>query len=242
MPTASIVRKIYSLISLCHSELGNLEAALDTSIEGRKRFPDDAELTMMEGRLRHLQKDYVGAEDCFKQCIEGNEKKHFGSVATGLRSFRARNHLALVYRDQDRLQEAESQWKTALEESPDYLPAALALCEFYVKQQNWSEAEKQVERLSALGNRGEEEAVVLKGLMQLRQGNVGAARLSLSLGACQFPQSLRIKRMFADSLLREGQNLIMAERVFREIIELDPNDERARNCLRQIGVKLGRST
>jgi Tfp pilus assembly protein PilF len=48
---------------------------------------------------------------------------------TGLRSYKARHNLAVIYREEGRMAEAEEQWRAALAERPDFGPAQNGLAE-----------------------------------------------------------------------------------------------------------------
>jgi tetratricopeptide (TPR) repeat protein len=123
----SIVRKLYSLIMECHRRLGQRAAALAVCREGRRHYPDDAQLLFQEAVLRREEGDGSGAEGCLLWLLASAEGPHFASVAEGLRGFLARHQLGLLYREQGRNAEAEAEWRAALRERPDFGPAREAL-------------------------------------------------------------------------------------------------------------------
>jgi tetratricopeptide (TPR) repeat protein len=123
----SIVRKLYALIAYCHQALGERPQALHTCTQGRAHYADDAELLYLEAQLRREQRDLAGAERWLLELLAGKPQAHFASVTEGMRSYRARHLLGLVYQDQGRWQEAEQQWRLALAEKADFLPAQEAL-------------------------------------------------------------------------------------------------------------------
>jgi tetratricopeptide (TPR) repeat protein len=115
-PGDSIVRKLYTLVMECHRRLGQPAAALAACQEGRRYYPDDAQLLFQEALLRHAQGDRAGAERCLLRLLTTQDEPHFASVAEGLRGYKARHQLALLYQEQGRLAEAEAQWRTVLQE------------------------------------------------------------------------------------------------------------------------------
>jgi GT2 family glycosyltransferase/Tfp pilus assembly protein PilF len=126
-PGDSIVRKLFTLIMECHRQMGQRAEALAVCQEGRRYYPNDAQLLFQEAALRRDSGDLTGAEACLLQLIGTEEEPHFASVAEGLRTFRARHLLGVIYQEQSRLAEAEAQWRAALQENPQFTPAREAL-------------------------------------------------------------------------------------------------------------------
>ena len=71
--------------------------------------------------------DLAGAEQSFLQLIHRREGAHFGSLDTGLKGYKARHNLAVIYVEQGRLAEAEAQWRAALAEQPAFTAALTGL-------------------------------------------------------------------------------------------------------------------
>ena len=88
-PTDSIVRKLYSLIVQCHRKLGQIDEAIHVCTEGRNLYPHDAELLFVLAGLLLDRGDYRTAEKLYKELKTGREEEHFGSTASGLRTYRA---------------------------------------------------------------------------------------------------------------------------------------------------------
>jgi tetratricopeptide (TPR) repeat protein len=135
----SIVRKLHYLIVQCHRQLRQPAAALTACERGRADYPNDAELLSQEAQLRGEQGDFSGAETCYLQLLTTEESPHLASVPIGLKGFRTRHNLGVLYRQHDRHAEAETQWRLALAEQPDFLPSRLALEELYREQSRWTE-------------------------------------------------------------------------------------------------------
>jgi len=72
-------------------------------------------------------RDLAGAEQSFLRLIEAREGAHFASLDTGLKGYKARHNLAVIYVEQGRLAEAEAQWRAALAEQPGFTPALIGL-------------------------------------------------------------------------------------------------------------------
>jgi tetratricopeptide (TPR) repeat protein len=149
-PADSIVRKLYALIGQCHRNLGQPQEALGACQEGRGHYPDDAELLFLEALLRQETGDARGAIETYVRLIEGEEKEHFASVASGLRGYKAQHQLALLYRDLGHGKEAEVQWQSALAERPDFVPGWISLGELFLAQGRLTELDEVLCRLGTL--------------------------------------------------------------------------------------------
>ncbi len=227
----SIVRKLYSLIALCHQELKEIPQALGVCAEGRRHYPDDAELLFVESNILRAGGDDRAAEERLTRLLNGTEDHHFASVAIGLRGYKARHNLAVICRDQKRYAEAETHWLAALKEEPAFLPAHAGLGDIYAKTKNWEKLEARASAVSRLGPRGEEEGMFLLGLGKFHLGELSAARFWLKVASERFPQSLRIKRLLAQVTLEEGLDRASALPVLRDIVALDPGDEQAKRAI-----------
>ena len=128
-PKDSIVRKLYALIAGCHRLQNQADQALAACREGRRVYPDDPELLFLEGLLRRERGDLAGAEACLLQVLDSKPGPHFASIDAGLRGYKARHNLAVVYHQQGRAGDAEAQWRRVTAERPDFLPGWLGLGE-----------------------------------------------------------------------------------------------------------------
>jgi GT2 family glycosyltransferase len=126
-PKDSIVRKLYALIVQCHRSLGQPAEALAACRAGKVHCPEDVELLFTEGLLLRERGDRAGAIACFQELLQLPAGDYFASVDTGLRGYKTRHHLAELYRELGQCAEAKAQWRAALAERPDFLPAQAGL-------------------------------------------------------------------------------------------------------------------
>jgi len=226
-PDDSIVRKLYTLIAQCHRKLGQAGEALSVCQAGRRTYPDDAELLLVEAVARDESGDPAGAETCYRTLIEGRENEdHFASVADGLRGHLGRHNLAVLLLKQKRYTEAEVQWRMALTAEPNYLPAKFGLGELYLERRNFTAMEQTVEQFA-----DRPEAAVLRGRARLARQEFAVARWELTQAIDHFPKHLGLRVILSHALLQEGKDPIAAEQALRTILEFDPNHAEAKNNL-----------
>lgn len=236
-PGDSIVRKLYALIAGCHRQLGQHAEALAACGEGRRYYPDDAEILFQESLARCEQRDYAGAEACLLKLLTTREGDHFASVAVGLRGHKARSLLANLYQEQGRAAEAEAQWKAAAAEAPGFAPAWQGLAELYLGQSRWTELNEAAEKLAAAG--GELETAVLRARGHLAQKDFTGARQLLEQAVERFPRAIKPGRLLTYVLLQEGKDPAGAERALLALLELDPNDAEAKKNLALLRQRRG---
>jgi tetratricopeptide (TPR) repeat protein len=149
-PRDSIVRKLYALIVQCHRARGQAGEALAAVREGREGYPDDPELLFAEGVLLHERGDLPGATACFERVLGSRPGEHFASVDAGLTGYKARYNLGLVYARQGRRAEAETLWRQAVAERPDFVPGWVELGHSQLNRQDWGGVEETARRLEAI--------------------------------------------------------------------------------------------
>ena len=239
-PEDSIVRKLYAWIAHSHRRLGKPDEALAACRQGRGWYPDDLELLFQEGMARFDVRDLDGAEGCLLEALATREKGHFASVDAGLRGYKTRQNLGIIYREQGRAAEAEAQWRAALEEQPDFQPALLELGSLLLSQGRLEEAEAIIQRLEA-GRQPAGGAVVLRArLLMARKDHAGARQL-LEEAVARTPEQVRLWMLLSYALLQQGKDLDAAERVLRKILELDPANVEARSNLAILLHQQGRT-
>jgi tetratricopeptide (TPR) repeat protein len=209
-PGDSIVRKLFALIAQCHRRLRQTSEALAACREGRRHYPEDAELLFLEGLLLGEQGDAQGAELAWLRLLATREGEHFGSVDTGLGGAKTRHHLALLYQQQDRSAVAEYQWRKAVAGQPDFLPGWLGLADLLVAQRRWEALEEIIDRLKG-GRFGTMEAAVLRARRHLACGEYAAAQRALGPAIAQAPRSIWPRVILSRVLLQEGRDAAAAE-------------------------------
>jgi tetratricopeptide (TPR) repeat protein len=246
-PAEPLLPKLYTLLGLVHRRLEQPAAALDVCQSGRVRFPDDAELLLLEGMLLAEQDDLIGAEARFLRLLpeSGNgtgtltaAPVYHTSVSAGLHGYTTRKHLAALYRRQGRLHEAEVQWRAALAEQPDFVPAWVGLGELCLDQGRWDELEQISVRLERdHGQR--DEAALLRARGHLARREFDRARGLLEDTIARVPQWLGPRVLLSHVLLQEGRDWEAAERALRDILAHAPDHAEARHnlavLLRQTG-------
>jgi GT2 family glycosyltransferase/predicted Zn-dependent protease len=234
----SIVHKVYALLAQAQRELGRPAEALATCQQGRLHCPDDPEIVFQEGLTRNNQKDYAGAEACWLRVLATQESTLLGSIDTGLRGYKARSNLAVLYRDQGRLAEAEAQWQAALAEQPDFDGGALDLGRLYQRQGRWAELEALARRLEARPA-GEATAANVRAQALMTRGDVRGASYVLDAALARHPRELGLWMLRGDAALR-AQDWVAAAGALRQVLELNPEDQAARDCLTRLLQRPGR--
>jgi GT2 family glycosyltransferase/Tfp pilus assembly protein PilF len=233
-PGDSIVRKLFALILECHRKLGQPETALAVCRKGLSYYPDDAQLLFQQGLLLRDQGDRAGAEASFVQLLSSHEGPHFASAAEGLRGHLTRHNLATLYHEQGRAAEAEAQWKAAVEESPDCLPAWLGLAEVFLRGGRWASLEEALERIVAAGQRQPSAriaATLLRARGHLSRREYGDAKRLLQDALGQHPDDTALWVVLSHALLQDGKDWIGAEKALRMVLQLDPQNREAQNNL-----------
>jgi GT2 family glycosyltransferase/tetratricopeptide (TPR) repeat protein len=238
-PTDSIVRKLYAMLVQAHRNMGHRIEALALCRLGRSYYPDDTELLFHEGMILREQRDLAGAEACMLQLLQSRPADHFASIDTGLRGYKARNNLAIIYRDQRRFGEAEAQWRTALEEKPDFPPAVLGIGELCLGQGRWDELEAAARRLEGDAG-GSMEASVLRARGHLARQEFPVAMQLLHDIITAYPQAVWPRVILSHCLLQEGRDWAAAEQALRDVLALDPHNAEAKSNLAVLLRQQGR--
>jgi glycosyltransferase involved in cell wall biosynthesis/tetratricopeptide (TPR) repeat protein len=228
-PQDSIVRKLYALIALCHKLQGQLHEALAACQEGRRYYADDAELLSLEGSIRQELGDSDGALACLVHLRTAEPAPHFASVDPGLRTYRALHQAALILEKQGQLAEAEANWRQAVDEGPNFLPAWLHLAELYLGRERWPELENLLSRMQSYF---ELETAVLRARGQMARREFQVAQHILHDLIAQQPYAVWPRVILSHALLQESTDLEAAEEALRDVLALEPGHAEARNNLR----------
>lgn len=238
---SSWVRKLYSLLGGAHHRLGQHSEALAVFRAGLTRFPEDLELLFLQGNLLTEMGDYAGAEASLTRLLQTKPGAYFAAgLDVGLQSFKARHGLGLVYRAQNRNAEAEAQWRAALTERPDYLPACLGLANLFLVQRRFAEMEQAVKPLE-ISVQGRVAAAQLRALGHSAREELAQARQVLEEALALAPENLDLLVLLSRIVLREGRDWATAEQTLRRILALNPFHTEARNNLTVLLRQLGRT-
>src|SRR5262249_36769007 len=149
----------------------------------------------------------------------------FDMVEAGLRGFKARHQLALAQLGQGRPAEAEVQWRRALAERPDFMPAWRGLGDLFLGQERWGGRGGVAIRLEA-GSREAGEPLINVGLLRARafraRGELAAALQILRDVCAQAPKALAPRVLLSQVLVEEGRDWQAAESALRDVLTLDP--------------------
>jgi glycosyltransferase involved in cell wall biosynthesis/Flp pilus assembly protein TadD len=229
-PADSIVRKLYALLAGCHRALGQAEEALRACREGLGVCPGDPELLFVQALLLQERGDPAGAESCLLALLCTEPGPHFASTDAGLKGYKARHNLAILYRRSGRHEEAEAQWRLAVRERPDFLPAWLGLGEGHLRRAEWGPLEEVARKMEGL-HEGPAEAAVLRGRACLARKEFEAARSLLGGAAAAWPGAVAPRVFLSYALLQEGADPAAAERALQAVLGLDPGNAEARHNL-----------
>jgi glycosyltransferase involved in cell wall biosynthesis len=133
-PSESQVRKAFALLVISLFYLQRFHEASDVCRQGLTLFPHDAELLFRHGLLCHHRGLLEEAERAYLSIFDIREDRQFSSVDRGITGFKTRHNLAQVYRDMNRLDLAEVQWRHAVDAAPSFKPSRKYLID-YLRQQ-----------------------------------------------------------------------------------------------------------
>lgn len=237
-PGESHVRKAYALLICAYTKLGEHLHAWQACEEGRKLFPDDAELAFRQGMLAYEMGRLEDSKECYLVALRGESVRHFSSMDRGVCSFKARHNLALVYRELGRPDLAEIQCRQAVWESPKYHPTRRLLIDMLLAQHKLSTAELAIEQAGEIGDCEADASIFRANVAELR-GDHRLAQSLLEVARRQFPDSNtvleRLCRFYfldADSRQAESSLLELAQRV--------PQDAAVRTNLAAVYLSRGK--
>jgi len=230
-PADSIVRKLYTLICQNHRLLGQHAAALQACLEGRSHYPSDVELLWEEGFVRDELGDIAGAIACHRRILEpSDDGQHFASVDQGKKGFRTRYQLGCWLKKAGRLQEAEEQWRSALDEVPDFLPALHQLIDLGLEQRRLDLVEEMIRRTEHSPH-GRVDAMVHRARVYLLSNDFAEARQLLERSIADAPNYVFPCLILSRMLLQEGRDWAAAEHALRRVLTLVPDHPEAKNNL-----------
>src|SRR5438552_3797658 len=103
-------------------------------------FRTTPSLLSTEGLLLYQLGDFRKAASCLEDLLRLRPSAQIVvGVDDGLTGYLTRHNLAVVYRDQGRLGEAEAQWRKVLKERPQWGEVLVGLGEMYIVQRRWAD-------------------------------------------------------------------------------------------------------
>ncbi len=150
-PHDSTLPQAYSLLVSCHQRLGEERQARYWCDKALDKFPLDDELRFRKAML-YVAKggpELEYAARLLEDIIARPGPERYNRGALGMGGYSTRNVLADVYFQMGQLKKAEQQWRLAIKEVPDYLPAWQGLADLVRQQQRWDKAEALARELIA---------------------------------------------------------------------------------------------
>ncbi len=230
---ATFLAKAYVLMAQLHRGLGKLDEGIAFCREGKRHFPNDAELWFEQGLLHKAKKDAAAAQECFERILNLPVRPNYVGTDAGLRGHLTRHHLALTLIEQKRPADAEEQWRKAVKEAPLFGPGWLGLAEICLEQRRFGEVDKMIARLGNEPQAGPIVSVV-RARVCLAHGEHGEACGLMREAIGKSPRNTWLRMLFSDILAREDKNLDEAERQLQELLAIDPKQKRAGQRLEEL--------
>ncbi|HEX4608393.1 MAG TPA: tetratricopeptide repeat protein [Urbifossiella sp.] len=232
-PGMSILPKIHALLGQCLVRLGRRAEVLAACREGLRTAPADTELLFLEANLLQEAGDRPAAEARFRALLGARPETAYSGLDAGLRGYKARHNLAVLYRDQKRYAEAEAAWAAVVAEEPGFAPAWLGLGELYLARGRGDDVRRVLETLDR-AHPGAAETAVLRARWLAHGGDVPAARAALEGAVARAPRAAGPRLALARLLARDARDPAAAERVLRELLDLEPGHPEAERLLARV--------
>jgi tetratricopeptide (TPR) repeat protein len=178
------------------------------------------------------------AVEAYRWLLETNEPAHFKSVVFGLRGFKGRYNLAMVYQELGDWAGAEEQWRLVVQEVPRYRPGWQGLSDVLLRRGKLTEAMQLAEQL-----RNDKflpgEAFVIRVKVALVRGDIATAWSEVENAAREVPADLEPLRTLCQCLFESG-NFAEAARGLEEWVRRSPQDASAYQNLGVTYHRLGR--
>lgn len=219
---ASHLRKAYALLVYSELQRDGPAAALETCTVALKKFPDDLELRFRKAVLLHDLKRWPEAIATYQDLLKNPGERHVTSVDTGLRGYKARQNLAIVYGDMGEWTAAADQWRQVVAEAADYAPGWRGLGEAYVRRGDLNGARELIASM-ALRAKLTPEIHRLHSRIAAATGDAIEARRQLAEARRLAPDDDDLLRLWCQ-LLFEQSDWVAAQQAVEEIIRRDPLD------------------
>jgi glycosyltransferase involved in cell wall biosynthesis/Tfp pilus assembly protein PilF len=237
-PGDSHVRKAFALLVSSLTESGRIPAAWETCERGLSIFPKDAELLFRRGILAHRCGRLEDAKLAYLAALSSGEERHFSSLDPGIRGFKARHNLAIVYADMGRFAEAEIEWRRVVHEAPEFTPGWRGLGETLIRQRKYQQAATESSRLLS-HRRFRLEGLMLQAEVAKAEGNSEESLHLLEQAISEFSEEAEPLRRICQVLFESGDPS-RAEVVLRKLVQREPGDASARHNLGTMLLQLNR--
>ncbi len=235
----SHLRKAYALLTYCHARLGRPDLAGEACERGLRSFPEDAELRFRRALLLHEAGRLEESAAAYREVLDGPGERYFTSVDRGIRGFKARQNLALVYADLGDLARSEEQWRLVVKEAPRYGLGWRGLGEVLLRRGKRAEAAALAERLA--GEDGlRADGLLLRGRAEAAAGDLAEAERRLREAAAARPDDPEAAEACCRFLFEHGEPA-EAEAALQGLLRLRPQDAAAHHNLGTVYVRQGRA-
>jgi glycosyltransferase involved in cell wall biosynthesis len=234
-------RKLYTLMAETLRRQDRLAEAMEVCNDGLKRFPDDLELLFLRASLLGVQGDLPAAEQTLVKLVNLPRQMYLQvGVEEGLQEERARFMLGLLFDEQGRWAEAETEFRAAIRHNPRSTQAWVGLCQLYVSARHWNGLGHALAELRQCPD-GDLLAPVLEARSLIAQGELAPARRLLEDVIVRAPEALWPKLVLSDLAARGGVDHQAAIEIHRQVLQLDPSNSIAWERLQVLLGSLGRS-
>ncbi len=220
-PTASIVRKAYSLLVAAHLAGERINEAFAACQTGLLRCPDDVELRFVLSQLLAQRGDLVGAVVCLEQLLQTPTASYFGSIDTRLTGHGVHFELAKLHTRLGHAVAAEEHYRLATKLRPDFIDGWLELADLLLVASRWADFEVVLQTLTEYP-RATLPAQLLRARAHMARAEFAAARGILEPLSRAFPEDIRPILMMAYALLQESVDMTAAEMTLREVTARAP--------------------
>jgi tetratricopeptide (TPR) repeat protein len=236
-PGESHVRKIYALLTACLIQINADDKARQVLVRGQQLFPDDPELHFRRGILEQRSRNFAVAIEAYLRAIENQCERCFTSRDRGITGHKARHNLAGIYQEIGRLDNAELQWRLAIEEVATYREGWAGLVQSLLDQTKLAAVEIEIERARDAGV-PEDELACLAAKLSVARGDVATA-IELLNGAIEANGSTGALQLKCQLLF---ENFTATETVsaLEELCRRTPDDPVAWHNLGTANQKAGR--
>jgi GT2 family glycosyltransferase/tetratricopeptide (TPR) repeat protein len=230
--------KAYSLLVYALGQTGDRQSAWATCERGLELFPEDLELRFRRALLLHEMGCLDESATAYESVLNHQGERHFSSLDRGIRSFKARQNLAVVYTDMGQFAKAEEQWRLILDEVPEYRAGWRGLGDILLRQNKLREAATLSQRL--VKHRGLRlNGILLQAELCLRHGDLLSARTEFQRTVREYPEDIEAWQTLGRFLFEHGDPH-ETESALHSLLRLDPKDGASHHNLGTVYLQTGR--